>query len=212
MKVIDPKPITLVSSNVPEDDAPLWSDTATYALGAQVIRPNHRLYEALRAVAAGETPETHTAGDNPAWSDKGSTNRHRMFDVYASRQTTHNGPMLVELDASKCNSIALWNIQGATLALTLTSGGQTVWSLPPQSLLLPSGNSYFSWFFGERDYRRNHYVQFPLYVSATLGIEIGGTATACGDGTAPGASWRTCASAQSARMRASTGASVSARA
>lgn len=179
MKVIVPKPVTLLASNVPEDDAPVWDADTTYAPLAQVIA-GHRLYSALRETKD-EVPASHTTGSDPAWSDKGSTNRYRVVDVYASRQTTLNGPMLYEVDASKCDAVALFNVIGGSLALTLLAGGDVVWALPAQSLLVPSGCSYFSWFFGPREYRGNLMLRIPLHVSATLRIEIGGDSTACGE-------------------------------
>ena len=55
IKPVDVTPTQLISSNVPENDHPIWSATATYALGTRV-QLVHNVYEALAAVPAGIKP------------------------------------------------------------------------------------------------------------------------------------------------------------
>ena len=93
MKVLQPAAIVdaaLISSTVPEDDRPEWSDTANYALGAMVMKgATHRLYESVLADNVGNDP----AEPNGAWIDAGPTNRWAMLVPSVGAVTSATAPI-----------------------------------------------------------------------------------------------------------------------
>lgn len=81
MKMIAPMTVTdsnLLSSNVPETDAPVWLIGTTYILGAEVmVLSVHKVYRSARAGNSGNHPVTD---DGTNWIELGATNRWRVFD------------------------------------------------------------------------------------------------------------------------------------
>ena len=64
MKLIEPQAIRLLSSTVPENDAPAWSAGTAYQIGDSVIH-EHKVYKAV-ADSTGKQPDQHSEGtDEP---------------------------------------------------------------------------------------------------------------------------------------------------
>ena len=64
MKLIEPQAIRLLSSTVPENDAPAWNAGTAYEIGDSVIH-EHKVYKAV-ADSTGKQPDQHSgAGGNP---------------------------------------------------------------------------------------------------------------------------------------------------
>jgi hypothetical protein len=103
----------LTSSNVPENDYPAWSASATYALGACVIlSATHRIYESAANGNVGNDP-TGTAGQ---WIDIGPTNRWAMFDQALGSQTERAGSIVVSLDpVDPIDAIALLDVTAVSV-------------------------------------------------------------------------------------------------
>ncbi|MBI6628316.1 hypothetical protein [Pontibaca salina] len=83
MKMIAPITMTdgqLVSSDVPEDDAPVWAAGTTYGDGAEVML-DHRVYRSAVAGNSGNDPRTD---DGTNWIDLYATNRWKAFDKLVS--------------------------------------------------------------------------------------------------------------------------------
>ena len=55
MKLIEPQAIRLLSSTVPENDAPAWNAGTAYEIGDSVIH-EHRVYKAVTA-STGKRPD-----------------------------------------------------------------------------------------------------------------------------------------------------------
>lgn len=93
------------TSNVPEDDYPLWDESTAYVEGDWVMW-EHRVYEAL-GDSTGKEP-----GVSPAdWNDGGYTNRYRMFDEKISTPTTNPESIEVGLAPGKpIDSVAFFNV------------------------------------------------------------------------------------------------------
>lgn len=127
MKVIKPTPFVesmLVSSTATEAYA-AWLAGTTYAKGARV-RYAGRIYESLVASNTGNTPNTATA----SWVDIGPTNTLAMFDDEVSTATTATGSLTVVLSPGLINSMALVNLSGTTVTISVTdgAGGPVVFS------------------------------------------------------------------------------------
>ena len=85
MKLIEPQAIRLLSSTVPENDAPAWDADTAYEIGDSVIH-EHRVYKAV-ADSTGKQPDQHSEGTDAFWRLMGPTNRYAMLDQYVSTQT-----------------------------------------------------------------------------------------------------------------------------
>lgn len=126
MKIIRPVDITdtvLVSSNIPEDDYPVWVSGTTYSEGDRVISTvTHKIYEALQT-STGKDPTTNPIGTNniPYWLDLGATNKWRMFDGKTQNLSTFTDEIIVQLQTPKVvNSIALFGLQATSVRVTMT--------------------------------------------------------------------------------------------
>lgn len=113
--LIQPADVTnaaLASSSVPETDYPQWSAGTTYPAGARVIlTAAHRVYESLLAGNAGAAP----AISPDKWLDIGPTNRWAMFDQALGTATTTTGNLVVKLNTSGADAVALLDVTGATV-------------------------------------------------------------------------------------------------
>ena len=65
----------LTSSNIPEDEYPVWVSGTSYTALEKVIY-QHKIYERI-VTGSGTTPPDL---DQVNWLDSGYTNRYRMFD------------------------------------------------------------------------------------------------------------------------------------
>lgn len=187
MKCVLPKTITdtvLKSSSVAETDYAAWSAATTYALGDYCIVTTtyHRIYKSLKAANLNNSPPTNTTGTDPWWQDVSATNRWKMFDTYISSQTSQATSIVVELDASGCDTVALFALEAETVALELKDTGGTVLYTETITLLYDDYTSWADVFFKAPELKGKLYRTFPISYGTTLKITItatGGTAK-CG--------------------------------
>jgi hypothetical protein len=125
LQLIQPITVTdavLASSTVPENDAIEWSSTATYALGARVMRATtHRLYENLTAANVGNDP----AGVSGQWLDIGPTKRWAMFDEALGTSTASVNSIQVVLNADAANAVALLDVVATSVRVRATGYDRT---------------------------------------------------------------------------------------
>lgn len=192
MRVVPPVEVTparLISSNVPEDENPAWSATATYTIGQRVTLDN-RNYEAVAAVPAGVKPgaETVTAESPAKWTDLGATNRWRMFNkragnTWAVGKVTTN-PESIDLTirpGRRINAIGLVGVRGASVRIVMTVDGSTAYDQTFQ-MSSKAGGSWYHYYFGEFVTKDNLAVMdLPPLSNADIRVLIsapGGTAQA----------------------------------
>lgn len=121
MQIIRPLAITdaILTSNVAEDDGPVYSALATYALAAIVIDDvNHQKYESLIAANTGN-PLTDAA----KWLALGATNRWRMFDQTLGTLTEQATTAIdVTVAASgRVDGLALFGLAAEEVQIVITS-------------------------------------------------------------------------------------------
>jgi hypothetical protein len=117
VKVLEPILVSdavLLSSTVPENDQPVWSADATYAIGTKVILSStHRIYEAVKA-STGVNP----AADSTTWLDVGPTNRWAMFDQAVGTLTTATDQIIVRLAPSgQSNAVAVLDTDASKITV-----------------------------------------------------------------------------------------------
>ena len=126
MRVVRPAavtPLTLIASNVPEDDAPAWA-AGSYALGDRVTRNRH-VWESL---AANNTATPGEETQSPLkWLDLGPVNRWLMFDKKAGTKWLI-GKATAQADSidvtirpgSVVNSVGMVGVRGVSVQVIVT--------------------------------------------------------------------------------------------
>lgn len=118
MKVIKPTPVTaavLVSTNATETHSP-WAAGTAYAVDAKVtLAATQRVYQRLVAGTTATAPNL----DATNWLDIAPTNAAAMFDNEISTQTERAASLTVVLKPGYTNSLALFGLEGASLAITV---------------------------------------------------------------------------------------------
>lgn len=120
----------LISSTVAEPSAgeALWLAATNYALGAEVIRPNHVKYRNLIA-GVDATPHETTGIAPPRWQDIGVSNLWGALDARVGTYSSGTTPMEYVLNASGCNTVAVLDMESATtVVLTLRVAAVVQWT------------------------------------------------------------------------------------
>lgn len=119
MKVLKPLPITddsLVSSNVPEDDAQPWTAGANFDTGDKVMI-DHRVY---RSATDGNTGNDPRVDNGTRWLDMGFTNRWRAFDGKISTPVVNEGSVSYTIKPTGLVSgVGILNIVGKTVTVAV---------------------------------------------------------------------------------------------
>lgn len=174
MQIIKPIGITeavLFASNVPEDDYPPWSSSASYLVGNRCLR-NHRIYEAL--VAHSNVDPAGPATAPATWLDLGMDNRWRMFDDKVGSLTSRIGSIAVTLQpGAVINSLALFNLQGRSVTVVMIDPVEGEVYRRAVSLVDAGVTSWYGWFFSPIG-RRSDIVllDLPAYGTARLSVTV----------------------------------------
>lgn len=180
MKVITPTPITdalFASSTAPETDHAAYNAGTTYALGDRCIRTStHRIYESLVAGNIGNTPETSPV----QWLDVAPTNRWAMFDSVVGTVTTLASPLTVVLAPGAINAIALLELVGTSVTVSMTSGGSPVYSRTV-GLEGSAPADYYEYFFDPFSQRTSVVLtDLPPYADGIVTVDLTGTTVSMG--------------------------------
>lgn len=178
MKIVKPTPMAvekLVSSSVPEDDAPAWVSTASYSLGSEVVHKN-RVWEALTEVPAGVEPgnETVTVESPAKWLNREATNRWKMFDDKVGSQTKGQGIIEVSIVPGEVvNAIALFNVDARSVTVRMIDSYEGEVYRRTVILVDTGADDWYGWFFDPMPKRRELVLlDLPAYGTATIIVEI----------------------------------------
>jgi len=172
-------PALLISTTAVETYAE-YNNATSYALGNIVtIAATQRMWECIQGPSLGNPPATSPL----YWTDIGPSNVGAMFDSEISTQTSAATTLTVVIKPGLCNSLALFNLEGQTLDVTVRDGlaGPVVYSY---STTL-DGTVISDWY----QYYFEPFVQLaevvltdlPPYSDAHITITITATGTAkCG--------------------------------
>ena len=189
MKVIKPTPVTdamLISSTVAEpsgSDPAVWNAGTAYALGDFAYRAGtHRVYKRLVAGTTATLPELDLQAVAPAlpnWADHAPTNRWAMFDDETGSASTGASPLTVVLDPGIVNSLALLELVGSSVTITMTDGpgGATVYTRTID-LSLSVVTDWYAYFF--EPFRQRGTVilrDLPPYLAGRITVTLTGTGT-----------------------------------
>ena len=188
MIIIKPSAVTastLTASNVAETDYPAWT-AGTYTVGTRRIY-DHKIYEVV-ATSTTDQPDTGAAAVPATWLFVSPTNRYKMFDISVGSGTTNSGSINVTITPTTvCNSVVLFDVDGATAQLIVrTSGGTIVYDQTVSLADYSSINSYFNYYFEpitQTGASELAFIDIPNYSGASFQLIIdaaSGTAT-CGE-------------------------------
>lgn len=105
----------LTSSNIPEDEHPVWVSGTSYTALDKVIY-EHKIYERIVTGAGTTSPDL----DQVNWLDSGYTNRYRMFDIIISSVSSRTGGIEFTLTPNQViNGIALLNVNASTVRVVM---------------------------------------------------------------------------------------------
>lgn len=174
---------SVVSTNIIEDDNPVWDSGTSYTIGqaVMVLGQYHRNYKALTANTNKNPP------DNPAdWLDTGATNPWRMFDmkVGADLQSVNDGDINFTLSFDeKIKDVCLFNLLGTSVNIKMYSGSEVVYEQTVDLTLPVSESSYWEFYFeNRRKIKDVAFVDLPpvTYSSIEINVDGGGASTAIG--------------------------------
>ena len=176
---------TLTASNVAETDYPAWT-AGTYTIGNRRIY-DHKIYEVV-ATSTTDRPDTGASAVPATWIFVSSTNRYKMFDISIGSGTTNSGSINITVTPTTvCNSVILFDVDGATAQLIVrTSGGTIVYDNTVSLADYSDFNSYFNYYFlpvAQTGATELAFIDIPNYSGASFQLIInagGGTAT-CGE-------------------------------
>jgi len=188
MKMIKPIPVddtVLISSTAAEDDYAVWNAATSYMAGDRVVRTTtHAVYENLIGGVDATFPENATGGATPRWVYVRPTNKYAMFDDVIGTKTSVTSPLNTELAPGNVSGLALLEVVGQTLDVTMTdgAGGAEVYS---KSINLDDTviNSFWDYFY--QDYVQKDTAALTdlpgEYLNARLIVTISGSgAVSCG--------------------------------
>lgn len=180
MKVIKPAPITdsVLVSTTATDATGAYNAATNYALGARA-QSGHVIYE---SVAANNL--NHPVTDELWWVRVSSTNEWAMFDAEVGSQTQAADSLTVVLAPGYIDSLALLELQAASVTVTVTdgAGGPQVYT---RTISLVDGAQLADWyeyFFSAIEERHEALMlDLPPYYNARVTIAITGAgAVLCG--------------------------------
>jgi hypothetical protein len=121
MYVMEPLPITdtsLISSNITENDHPVWSAATTYTVAYRVIK-DHVIWQSVQGSNLNHDPVTD---DGTWWVKVQATNRWRAFDGVISDPTTRvGGPITYSLQFDRTiDSIVFFELSAEDIDITIT--------------------------------------------------------------------------------------------
>lgn len=188
MIIIKPVAVTasnLTSTNVAETDYPAWT-AGTYTIGTRRIY-DHKIYEVV-ATSTADRPDVGAAAIVPTWIFVSATNRFKMFDISVGSGTQNTGSINITVTPSTvCNSVILFDVDGATAQLIVRTSGGTIVYNKTVSLADYSGiNSYFNYYFmppAETGASELAFIDIPNYSGASfqLIIDAGTGVATCGE-------------------------------
>lgn len=175
MKMIENIPVTdavFGSSNAVES-APEWLVGTSYALDDIVqVAAAKRRYQSLVGSNTGNNP---TAAGSTFWLDIGPTNPWAMFDEYSDTQTEREENITVVLNPpSRVSSIALFNLDAASVTITMTDPIEGI--VYQETFTLTSAENvadYWDYFFAPILRKTDLFIDdLPPYAGASITLSV----------------------------------------
>ena len=171
----------LLSSSIPEPDASVgeveWV-AGIYNLGERVIKSStHREYQVVASPDTADDPEEGVNANPATWVDVGPTNRFKMFDT-ANNTQSESTDIVAELQPNQFfNGVGAFSISADTVTVTVTDGGNVIYSKSLDMRDRPLVNGWYSYFFSSISFiTRFILLDLPPTNTGILKLEFGGAA------------------------------------
>lgn len=165
---------TLVSTDVPETDHPVWSSGATYAADALVIVTTsgvHKKYKSLQAGNLNHPPQT----SDTWWVYQGPTNTWALFDGSIGTQTSRAGSFTYTLQlAGIVDTAAFLNADASSISVQVSVPVDGVVFDRTISMIQTSGiTDWYAYYFEELVKKKNEIVlNLPSVLNPTITITV----------------------------------------
>ena len=178
MIVIPPQTVSLSTTNVPLSSYGEWLATTAYTTGALVQVTSttpHREYEALTGTT-GHPPATSAS----KWLELGPTNQWAMLDNSVSSQTEYSTVQATLTPTGYCDHLAMFNVDAASFALTVTATSATGTLLATTVNLESSApTDWYAYFFQPPEYVHEYVQLIPgLYSGLSVAVNFAPLPTA----------------------------------
>lgn len=163
----------LTSSNIPEDEHPVWVSGTSYTALDKVIY-QHKIYQRIVTGTGTTTPEL----DQANWLDVGYTNRYRMFDNIMSNVSSRAGGIEFTLKPNQTvNGIALLNVNASTVRVVMTDPVEgVVYDRTKELRISTNVVDYYTYFFAPLmdlgDIDSAIFLDLPNKPTATITVYI----------------------------------------
>lgn len=160
-----------MSSNIPEDEHPMWVANTNYGTGDRVIY-EHVIYEAILNHTSSTPPDV----DVTHWLRIGATNRYRMFDGIISSESSRTGMITFTLRPSQLiDSISFLEVNAATINVTMNDPvfGE-VYNQTQTLTDYSTITDVYAYFFDSvgETMRTSLFLDLPVYPSADVIVTI----------------------------------------
>lgn len=164
----------LVSSNVTEDDAPVYDAATTYAEGDTVIF-EHSVYESLVDGNVGQNPPTVST----SWLRLGATNLYKAFDQHLTDRVVNAGSITYTIahNGEFVSALAVFGLAGSTLEVETVDPDAGVVFSETYTLLDETGVvDWSTYFFSPIGVQRQEVIEIeiPPYLNAETTITVTG--------------------------------------
>ncbi|UJX43032.1 hypothetical protein K9F62_10285 [Desulfovibrio sp. JY] len=164
----------LVSSSIPEDDAPAYDADTVYGVGETCVVA-HQIYTSLLASNAGHSPPSSLSGTTPWWSASGYTLRWRAFDPYINTTSHADGDQTYVLAVSYCDAIAMFGLVAEAVDIEVkNTAGDVVYS-ETIDLLLSDPQNIEEFIYASREYNDVVWINIPMMTAAIVTITLRGS-------------------------------------
>lgn len=181
------KPITLtdanITSNIAEDEAPLFDETVIYVEGYEVI-DEHYIWIAQADVpttASTVHPSEGATLAPPTWAKKSVTNHWAAFDNVVGSQSENAGTIDITIDAGLINAIGLLNVVAKSVQIIVTDpvDGE-VFNKTINMIDVRGISGWYDYYLNDIEYKSLAVeLTLPAYKNATTQIiisQLGGVA------------------------------------
>ena len=170
--------VKLLTTDVPENDYPNWSNVTNYVKGDRVILSStHKVYEAASA-----NTNKNPATNKTIWIEVGATNRWKVFDDRTLSQTEQVGSMSYTILPGKViNTVGLINCHAKTARVRVTDPiDGLVYDKTKKFIGKLSKGDWYEYFFEEIIRETDKvFLDLPAYGSAQVQIDIENALNMC---------------------------------
>lgn len=170
--------VKLLTTDVPENDYPEWSNVTNYVKGDRVILSStHKIYEAASA-----NTNKNPATNKTIWLGVSATNRWKVFDDRTLSQTEQVGSMSYTILPGKViNTVGLINCHAKTARVRVTDPiDGLVYDKTKKFIGKLSKGDWYEYFFEEIIRETDKvFLDLPAYGSAQVQIDIENALNMC---------------------------------